>query len=1779
MNTFLRTQLPAAYKTILLIHYVLLFTLGVNARELGVSPPISQDTVANQYTVSVDSGHGVTPDKDLASEDKTVRYDGNPHRVPVQNTGNNTSAYETTEGDNHTGDTAIDSGIYPQTFDIPSYKIKENSQLSLNNNKATLVPANEEQNHVYDGTIKNVVASLNHSEAAQLSKPQQGYKVPGIYGSKAVEESTQNNNSGSKEIKQVIAQDLFAGISFSNKSVTYDGQPHSIPVTGAPPSAMISYLTKDGTDAGTYNVIAEVFVLRSDRPGFVSRFFPATLTILKADAEITAEAEQKHMADGTVKIAVASLNHSETELTYSPQQGYTEAGTYEITISAPETQNYNAASTTVNLVIAGDVFAGISFSDKTVTYDGQPHSILVTGAPADAFISYTGNDKTDAGTYFVSVVIMVRDDNDVLQPSYLHAELKILKAFTIITVSTEQKHTADGTVKNVVASFNHNETELTYSPQQGYSEAGTHEITVSSAETKNYRAATRKVNLVIENKTFEGIHFADESVTYNGQQHSILVTGAPADATIIYTGNDKTNAGTYTVTAVVSQPNYEDLTLTATLTIEKAEGVITARSMQDNHIADGNIKYVIASLNHSETELTYSPQQGYIEAGTYKITISAPETQNYKAASKTVNLVIAEDIFAGIYFSNKTVTYDGKSHSIFVTGAPAGAIITYLDTGQIDAGFYTFTVRIEIFDPKMGFTRQGFRFALLTIRKADAVITADAEQKHTADGTVKNVIASLNHSETELTYSPQQGYTEAGAYEITISAPETQNYKAASTTVNLVIAQDLFAGISMYDKSVTYDGQPHSIPVTGAPPSAMISYLTKDGTDAGTYNVIAEVFVLRSDRPGFVSRFFSATLTILKADAVITAEAEQKHTADGTLKNVIASLNHSETELTYSPQQGYSEAGTHEITVSSAETKNYGAETKKVNLVIENKTFEGIRFDNKSVAYNGQPHSVFVTGAPPDATLTYTGNGKTDAGTYTVTAVVSQPNYEDLVLNATLTILKANAVITAEAQQKHTADGTVKNVVGSLNHSDAELTYSPQKGYTEAGNYEIAITAAETKNYRAATKKVNLVIQNKTFEGIQFENKSVAYNGQPHSIFVTGTPPNATITYTGNGKTAAGTYTVRAVVSQPNYEDLVLTATLTIGKLVGVITANSVQSHTADGTVKNVIASLNHTESQLSYSPQKGFTDPGTYTITVTAPESENYTRASKTVTLFIGKASFYGVSFNSGAFTYNGHPHSVYVSGIPDGATVSYTGNGQTNAGTYIVKALIQKTNYHDLYLETQITISKASSVIWGAGEQKHIYDGSVKNVEASLNHGESQLYFSPQRGYVNAGDYKVTVTAPESHNYLGSSMDVLLHIDKATFTNAVFPGKEVIYNGEPHHVSVSGIPDGTNVSYSGNGQTNAGAYTVSALLQRENYYDLWLETQLVIHKAPQEIAFDEIAPKHLENDDDFALNAVASSHLPVEYTYTFDAEEAPALVSAAGWVSLKTSGKVLIMAHQKGNENYLPAESQTRVLEISSSDATIHRITVGGQIFETPEEEIYYVIACDGNSDSVSVVMKTEVGAKVNPARSFVLSTPKPGIYMETVTIRSQDSTNTLTYVIRVEKKFRPEEIVVQKFNNLLLVNNNPDTNGGYSFIDYEWFRDGISVGSGQYYSAEDQVSDNLGNGRYYVKMQIEDETWLSTCDFQANTTTNFESTALKIFPNPIVNGNTFKVEIDLPEEELQSMKIQVLTTSGEWIMEKQSDQIITEISLPVGLAAGAYIIKCTSNNFTKSTRFNIY
>ena len=237
-----------------------------------------------------------------------------------------------------------------------------------------------------------------------------------------------------------------------------------------------------------------------------------------------------------------------------------------------------------------------------------------------------------------------------------------------------------------------------------------------------------------------------------------------------------------------------------------------------------------------------------------------------------------------------------------------------------------------------------------------------------------------------------------------------------------------------------------------------------------------------------------------------------------------------------------------------------------------------------------------------------------------------------------------------------------------------------------AGTYEVtAKFTGDTKNYHPIEDmKATLTIAKAGVNGISFSGKTVTYDGNPHSIEISGElPEGILVTYSGNNQVSAGTYEVVANFTDTtgNYVELSpLKATLTINKAtydMSGIKFNSA-SYTYDGMEKEIKIEGELPSGVEVLYENNTLTNAGRVDATARFKHNDpNYNDIpSKTATLIILKADIEGISFESKEVIYDGTSFSLKVKGnIPEGVKVTYTNNGHINVGTYEVIASFEDT------------------------------------------------------------------------------------------------------------------------------------------------------------------------------------------------------------------------------------------------------------------------------------------------------------------------------------------------------------------------------------------------------------------------------------------------------------------------------------------------------------------------
>ena len=170
--------------------------------------------------------------------------------------------------------------------------------------------------------------------------------------------------------------------------------------------------------------------------------------------------------------------------------------------------------------------------------------------------------------------------------------------------------------------------------------------------------------------------FADFSCVYDGQVHTITVSGLPAGVEAVYENNKAKDAGTYRATAKLYAGEKQIDTLTATLKIEKRE----AKVVIDDQ----------ASMLEDVKELTFTVE-GALEGDELNIELSVEKTESgvkqirgtYSNKNYTVTFSGGEYVFSEYLFDSS----DMKNYSapflpgyapfaLYDTSVFSGAVIT-----------------------------------------------------------------------------------------------------------------------------------------------------------------------------------------------------------------------------------------------------------------------------------------------------------------------------------------------------------------------------------------------------------------------------------------------------------------------------------------------------------------------------------------------------------------------------------------------------------------------------------------------------------------------------------------------------------------------------------------------------------------------------------------------------------------------------------------------------------------------------------------------------------------------------------------------------------------------------------------------------------------------------------------------------------------------------------------------------------------------------------------------
>ena len=326
-----------------------------------------------------------------------------------------------------------------------------------------------------------------------------------------------------------------------------------------------------------------------------------------------------------------------------------------------------------------EVTFAIDFADVTLTYDGQPHGVVVTKTDESKnyTITYgtTENDCTlnsspaykNAGTYTIYFKVV---DNDTLAEHVGYVTLTINKKAVTVTVKD-----VTITYGEEIPAFSYTVTGLvegeTLSGEAVYSGAGTdagvYDISVSGlTASDNYAVTVKTGTLTINKKTAEVKWTNAENRDYSPDGQTLpTATYDGKTANLIFTKDgtvcDFKNAGTYTVT--VADDNYILTNNEKTIVINKARYTAApALSLSGTYDPNKTLGNYTLAEGFTWADANETPDCTKTEyAAKYNM-----DSDNYEDFATTVTLVLQKATVA-LAQNLFEFNFDGASHEIGTT--------------------------------------------------------------------------------------------------------------------------------------------------------------------------------------------------------------------------------------------------------------------------------------------------------------------------------------------------------------------------------------------------------------------------------------------------------------------------------------------------------------------------------------------------------------------------------------------------------------------------------------------------------------------------------------------------------------------------------------------------------------------------------------------------------------------------------------------------------------------------------------------------------------------------------------------------------------------------------------------------------------------------------------------------------------------------------------------------------------------------------------------------------
>ncbi|HHU47194.1 MAG TPA: T9SS type A sorting domain-containing protein, partial [Bacteroidales bacterium] len=271
---------------------------------------------------------------------------------------------------------------------------------------------------------------------------------------------------------------------------------------------------------------------------------------------------------------------------------------------------------------------------------------------------------------------------------------------------------------------------------------------------------------------------------------------------------------------------------------------------------------------------------------------------------------------------------------------------------------------------------------------------------------------------------------------------------------------------------------------------------------------------------------------------------------------------------------------------------------------------------------------------------------------------------------------------------------------------------------------------------------------------------------------------------------------------------------------------------------------------------------------------------------------------------------------------------------------------------------------------------------------------------------------------------------------------------------------------------------------------------------------------------------------------------------------------------------------QMSNNVCDVAPNEAAVYVTVVVSNIQFT---DLIYETGCD--TADMNAVLTFDVISGGYPAQQTYTVYTANGTFVQTGVIINNSLTIDMTgyaagdydFIVDIDSCTYPttvrvqmgSAVVEQRWDDVLVCNNNPANNGGYNFVSYQWYKNGapIAGATGQYYNEIGGL-----NGEYYLWIKDDNGNEYWTCPQMFRT-----DVAISVYPNPANVDQIITIELPFTPEQLEGAVLDIYDAKGALVQHVENLQPITKVS---GFKAqGAYFGRIlTGTNEIKTVKFII-